>query len=183
MKAVAGMNRVALLWGFAEATLFFLVPDVLLSYVAVRSFRESMPACGWALLGAVLGGAGMYFWGRVDLVGATYVLDSIPGISPVMVEGVEASLAQDGLWTLFLGPLKGVPYKIYAVEAGALHLSAAGFFLASLPARLVRFVLVMFLVSGLSQSVFRWMTLKYKYAVLTAIWALFYTGYFWFMSN
>ena len=173
------MNRAALLWGFAEATLFFLVPDVLLSYVAVRNLRESFPACGWALLGAVLGGGAMYLWGWTTPAGAATVLDFVPAISPAMVDGVEASLAEDGLWALFLGPVKGVPYKIYAVKAGALHLSAAGFLLVSLPARLMRFVLVMLLVSGLSQSVFRWTPLKYKYAVLTTCWVLFYAGYFW----
>ena len=32
-----GLNRIALLWGFSEATFFFIVPDVLLSIVALKS--------------------------------------------------------------------------------------------------------------------------------------------------
>lgn len=47
------MNRAALLWGFAEATLFFLVPDVLLIWIAVqRTRREALVACAFALGGA-----------------------------------------------------------------------------------------------------------------------------------
>ena len=34
-----GLSVAALLWGFAEATLFFIVPDVLLSAIAVRRGR------------------------------------------------------------------------------------------------------------------------------------------------
>jgi membrane protein YqaA with SNARE-associated domain len=121
----------------------------------VRNLRESLVVCGWALLGAVLGGGAMYLWGWLDPASAAAVLDFIPAINPAMVDGVESSLEQDGLWALFTGPAKGVPYKIYAVKAGELGFSAAGFLLVSLPARLLRFVLVMFLVSGISQSLFR----------------------------
>ncbi len=114
---------------------------------------------------------------------ATYVLDFIPAISPAMVESVEASLAQDGLWALFLGQVKGVPYKIYAIKAGALNLSWMEFLLVSLSARLMRFVLVMFLVSGISQGVVPRRPLKRKYIVLTVCWVLFYGWYFWSMPN
>src|SRR5437868_1692315 len=56
----------ALAWGYAEATLFFLVPDVLLSWVALRDPRAAGVACFWALAGALLGGATMYAWGAAD---------------------------------------------------------------------------------------------------------------------
>ena len=42
---------VATLWGFAEATLFFVIPDVLLSYVALSRLRPALKACGFATLG------------------------------------------------------------------------------------------------------------------------------------
>jgi len=42
---------VAALWGLAEATLFFIVPDVFLSLVALRDRRAALVACGWAIPG------------------------------------------------------------------------------------------------------------------------------------
>jgi len=45
---------VAALWGFAEATLFFIVRDVLLTGIAVRrGCRTALRATAWAIVGAV----------------------------------------------------------------------------------------------------------------------------------
>jgi hypothetical protein len=38
---VAGPKALAVLWGFAEATVFFIVPDVQLSWLALRSRRTA----------------------------------------------------------------------------------------------------------------------------------------------
>ena len=46
--------RVAVaVWGFAEATLFFIVPDVLLSYVALKNLRAALLTCFIATGGAL----------------------------------------------------------------------------------------------------------------------------------
>ena len=50
-------NAIASLWGFAEATVFFIVPDVLLSWLALRSPKSGLIACLFALLGALIGGS------------------------------------------------------------------------------------------------------------------------------
>src|SRR5260221_4366767 len=49
-----------LFWGFAEATLFFIVPDVLLTLVALFSFRRSAQLMACILVGAVAGGSAMF---------------------------------------------------------------------------------------------------------------------------
>ena len=41
----------AFAWGFAEATLFFFVPDVLLTLIACRSLRASLKATTASILG------------------------------------------------------------------------------------------------------------------------------------
>ena len=51
---------VAFAWGFAEATLFFIVPDVPLTGVGCRSLRAGLKAMSAALVGALLGGMLMY---------------------------------------------------------------------------------------------------------------------------
>ncbi|GEM_PF-3959884 len=51
-----GVNRVALAWGFAEATLFFIVPDVWLTLVARERLRTGLIASLYSLAGALAGG-------------------------------------------------------------------------------------------------------------------------------
>jgi len=47
-------------WGLAEATLFFIVPDVLLSWLAAFRPRVAWPAVLTCLVGALAGGVIMY---------------------------------------------------------------------------------------------------------------------------
>src|SRR5262245_25681988 len=131
-----GTNLAALVWGFGEATLFFLIPDVLLSWVALRDGRPAWVACGWATAGALAGGALMYGWGGVDRDSAVAALDYVPAINRDMIDSVEEQINNHGIGALFFGPLTGTPYKIYAVQAGAGHLGLASFLLVSAPVRL-----------------------------------------------
>jgi membrane protein YqaA with SNARE-associated domain len=55
-----GINLVALIWGFAEASLFFIVPDVWLSFAGREKLSKGIRACVFALAGALIGGAVMY---------------------------------------------------------------------------------------------------------------------------
>ena len=50
-----GVNRIAVLWGFAEATLFFMTPIVWLSFAGRQELRRGLMACLFALAGAPLG--------------------------------------------------------------------------------------------------------------------------------
>ena len=55
-----GPEILAALWGFAESTLFFIVPDVLLTWLALSLPRRALRACYWALGGALAGGDGRW---------------------------------------------------------------------------------------------------------------------------
>jgi len=128
-------------WGFVEAMLFFLVPDVFLSVVAVHSLRRSLWCCGWAVLGAMVGGSLMYAWGAHDAATALKVLDAIPAIPADMLVSVRQDLNDRGLVAMLSGPVVGIPYKIYAVQAGALGLSWPVFVWMTVPARIIRFII------------------------------------------
>ncbi|HKH69104.1 MAG TPA: hypothetical protein VKA75_17210, partial [Reyranella sp.] len=61
-----GLWLAGLLWGLAEATAFFVVPDVLLTFVAQR--RGLIPALAvmlFVVAGAALGGLAMWWIGGV----------------------------------------------------------------------------------------------------------------------
>ena len=47
-------HGLAFAWGLAEATFFFIVPDVLLTRVALRDFHASVIASLWSVAGALV---------------------------------------------------------------------------------------------------------------------------------
>src|SRR5437764_358085 len=87
---------IAALWGLAEATLFFLVPDVYLSAVGLGNLRAALEGCLWALAGALTGGVAMYFWGAHDAAGAGRALDLIPAIGAGTIVRVRGELLARG---------------------------------------------------------------------------------------
>jgi hypothetical protein len=172
------MNLVALFWAFAEATLFFIVPDVWLTLVAVRrGIRPAMIACGFAVLGAVAGGAVLYLWAQADAASAVATIAAVPGIPPSMIDNAAAALGAEGVLAMVFGAFAGVPYKIYAVEAPGAGLGLALFLLASVPARLLRFVLLAFMASAFAALFDGWLSRRVVVAIVLALWALFYAGY------
>lgn len=48
----------AFCWGLAEATFFFIVPDVLLTAITIVSVPRALRALVFSLLGATIGGVG-----------------------------------------------------------------------------------------------------------------------------
>lgn len=172
------VNVIAALWGFAEATLFFIVPDVGLSVAGRNQLKRGLVACGYALAGAVLGGVVTYVWAVNDAPRLLALMERLPAISPSMVDGVRAALDSQGALAIFNGPLQGVPYKLYAAQAPGAGVGIAAFVLVSIPARLLRFVLITvashYALAGLQALGLR---LPRIWMLLTA-WCVFYVAYF-----
>ena len=172
---------IALGWGFAEATFFFVVPDVWIGLLALYSWRAGLRAVAWAVIGALIGGALMYGIGaRLDRDHSARLLDAVPAISPWMVERVEEEMRERGPASMVLGPLGGVPYKIYARTAGVQEQSLGAVLLWTIPARGARFVLIAavaalygWLVRRMTQRM-SWLLGPYLFA-----WGGFYAGDFW----
>lgn len=170
---------VAAAWGFAEATVFFVVPDVWLTIVAVRRGPHTgMWACGFALAGALAGGSVMYGLGARDPDIARTALDWVPAVGPSMIAGVGQSLASDGLSALFTGPLAGIPYKIFAVEAPNAEIGLVSFLAVSVPARLLRFSVTTLFAYGIARLMAERFAEPARLRILLGIWAAFYLFYF-----
>jgi len=173
-------NAVACAWGFAEATLFFIVPDVWLTFVALRGLRKALVAAAWAIGGALAGGVVMLWLGSHAPGSAADLLDAVPGISPALVARVHAEVEAHGLVAALLGPIGGIPYKIYAVDWGTRQGGWPAFVLVSVPARGARFFLLPALVAGIQ----RWIApltrgrLAVEAALVAVSWLAFYTFYF-----
>ncbi len=172
------VNLAAGLWGLAEATLFFIVPDVWLSLAGRRCLKTGLQACLWALAGALAGGALVYAWGVYDRPGALAVIESVPAISPVMVERVATQLAGHGVLAIFVGPLTGTPYKLYAAHAADANIGWIVFMLMSVPARGIRFVLVTTGVHCILRYLVPARARTHPTALILSAWVLFYACYF-----
>lgn len=131
---------VALLWGLAEGTLFFIIPDVYLGLVALLHWRKGLLATLAAVAGAMIGGAIMYALAANNRAAMAQLLVLVPLISPQMVRTVAAQMQAGGLGAMVSGPLQGIPYKIYAVQAGRQQLPFLPFLLITIAARLERFL-------------------------------------------
>jgi len=128
------------LWGFAEATLFFIIPDVFLTLAALFSIKQSLKIMAAILLGSVLGGGVMFWIGAAHPEQAESLVLHVPFITQKMVAKSHNEFEQYGIWALVKGPAGGIPYKIYAVQSPR-RAGLPVFLLVTVIARAWRFVL------------------------------------------
>ncbi len=174
-----GLWLAGFLWGLAEATAFFVVPDVLLTFVAQR--RGLLPALEVALFvvaGAALGGLAMWWIGGAYPEAVTGFLDRIPAISRAMIEAAGAAQAHDPFAALFAGAFSGVPYKVFAATAQAAGVSAPWFLLITIPARASRFALAIVATVVIDRVAAKWLSSRARLCILAAFWVAFYAA-FW----
>ena len=177
------LNGIAAAWGAAEATLFFIVPDVLLSRIALQDRRQALLACFWTLGGALAGGVLIWFLGSSDPEPVRSLFAQIPAINSHMMDRVREQLIDLGPWAVFVGPLTGTPFKLYALEAAGAGLGLVSFVLVSLPARMLRFVLVVLLTHWIASALRRVAGTGALRALHAAAWISFYAWYFYVMSG
>ncbi len=173
-------HGLAAAWGSAEATVFFIVPDLWTSWLALHNPRRGMTATFSALGGALAGGATNYLLTqRMDPEETEKILTSIPGISKSMIADVERELDEKGWSALVLGPTRGVPYKIYARTLAHGNAPFGKFMALSIPARMGRFLAVTGGVAALGKLADRQgLGSTTKTSLFLGGWGAFYTWYF-----
>ncbi|BCP54722.1 hypothetical protein K32_33390 [Kaistia sp. 32K] len=180
-SALLAILLVAFLWGAAEASYFFVVADVLLTFVAVAyGLRTALAASLAAAIGAACGGFTMWRLGILDPAYATALLRTVPFVSESMIARGMAGM-DEANWPLAMlkGSVTGVPYKVYAVAAGKEGLSALFFFGATIPIRLSRFVVAVSVVAGISAGLQPRLALRGRLMLLAIFWILFYGEFWW----
>jgi len=167
------------LWGAGEATLFFIVPDVLLTAAVLRfGLRRALPFAVVAAGAAALAGLGMWLWGNHDAVAARDAMLMVPAIGPDLLARAHDEMAGNWPLNLFLGAITGLPYKLYAVEAGALGVDPLLFVLVSFLARLPRFLLTMALAALAQKGLAKIEKACWKFVLWAAGWFALYATYF-----
>jgi membrane protein YqaA with SNARE-associated domain len=142
---------IGFLWGFAEATVFFIVPDVYLGFVALFRWNRGLWAMLVAIVGAMVGGSVMYSLAMRDVSTINLFLERIPLINAEMISDIANKMQVHGLITMVNGPLRGIPYKIYAVQAGGQALPYLPFLALTVLARLERLLPVTLLAGALGK--------------------------------
>ncbi len=169
----------AFLWGFGEATFFFIIPDVLLSWYALRTenFRKVFTMNIVCIAGAAIGGAAIFMMSTASHEAVLDFMLSVPAIHSYMLAHVEREMAAGPFHALITGPLFGVPYKLFAALAPH-YTTLSTFILFSVPARFIRFILVSSLAFFLSHRVFPGMPGKVKTSLWLMVWVMVYAVYF-----
>lgn len=174
---------IAALWGFAEAALFFIVPDVLISWIAVRERRGLAFAVALAAaIGAVPGTMLMWLWGATDFATASSIVESLPAISLDMIDAMRVRLKSEPLLVVLVqASLSGVPIKVAGIVAPDAGVSPWAIGAATGPARFLRFALVATAAYWMSRLLAQWFTLDLRVRILIAFWIVLYTV-FWTLA-
>lgn len=174
---------VSFLWGVAEATFFFIVPDVWLTAVALKSGgKKLLSAVGFSVLGALIGGILIYWLAGYFQNQIFSFFEHIPGIQMNLIEEAKQITAQHGLMALPIGVFQGIPYKIFAA-AWRLEGGNLAFFVGmSIVARAGRFLLAV--------GITRWICIvseariqnwkEMRMILMIAFWVIFYLFYFFY---
>lgn len=173
------MLLIAFLWGLAEATLFFIIPDVLLTYVAMiyKNKRIVIKTLSFTLAGALLGGTIVYIMSQLEPEMMRSILLGVPSVQPYMLEHVTTTMNDHPFIGIISGPLFGVPYKLFAYAAPQ-YFNLILFIICSIPARLLRFILVTIIAYWLSHHVFKRLTHHMKIIIWLIVWIVVYIIYF-----
>jgi len=128
---------------FAESSFFPVPPDVLLAPMTL-----ARPERGWwfaalATAASVVGGVAGYVIGWFALDAIEPLLRSA-GYWDAYLRAT-AWFGDWGFWAILVAGFSPIPYKVFTIAAGALHMLLPGFVVASVVGRGARF----FLVAGL----------------------------------
>jgi hypothetical protein len=149
MKTAAQLRKykksliIGFLWGFAESLFFFLVPDIVIGFIALFSYSQGLAALAGSIIGGVCGGAFLYLLIHL-LLGpeSLHLLTFVPAITPLMVVNAGTSVHHWGLLSLFYAPFSGIPYKVYVAQLSLQGYSPFLVLFLTIPSRITRFALV-----------------------------------------
>ena len=169
----------AFIWGLAEASVFFIVPDVLISFAVLKlGWRKSLSLIFFATFGALLGVSIMYLWAKESPIAANYILNIMPGISEEMLDKFRIELTNEPLMIALLrAGLSGVPIKIAATFLPTIGIPLSYFIINAAVARLFRFF-ISYLITVVFFKASNSLRESTRYLILLVFWIVFYSVYF-----
>ena len=129
-------------WGFAEATLFFIVPDVIVGAVALVAPRKALRAAAAAVAGAVVASVALFAWANAWGQTARAAIAAVPAVHPWMFADAARGLADHGGVVMITSAFTGIPYKVWAFEMVVENWTLPSLMAWTIPARALRLGLV-----------------------------------------
>ena len=173
------MLALVAIWAFAEATVWFIVADVPIMAVALKSgMRRGLVAALVATGFAAAGGVATWIWANASPEGVTALFERLPGIDADLIVEAAQEWDSEGLAGMTLGAFTGTPYKLYALAAVDRGSNPAMFFVASLVARLPRFMLIAVVAGWIGPRLRAAIGARAMWALFALGWAGFYAWYF-----
>jgi membrane protein YqaA with SNARE-associated domain len=125
---------------FAESSFFPIPPDVMLAPMVLAKPTKAWNYALGTTIASVLGGILGYFIGMLafDLI-QPYILEF--GYESTYLQ-VQGWFQMWGFWVMFFAGFAFIPYKIFTITAGAMHIAMLPFILGSAVGRGGRFFLV-----------------------------------------
>jgi membrane protein YqaA with SNARE-associated domain len=128
---------------FIESSIFPVPPDIMLITMGLAKPKSSLYNAIIATVFSVLGGILGYYIGYYAIDIILPIIEKY-GYTRYYID-VKYLFAAHGIWIVILAGFTPMPYKIFTIAAGALHMNLWPFILASILGRGARF----FLVSGI----------------------------------
>ncbi len=140
------------LLSFVESFILpFPPPDVMLAPMSLARPKRALYFATITLLASLAGGVVGYLIGAFGFeLAQPYIVEW--GYQPVFDRATEW-FSQWGFWAVLVAGFSPVPYKIFTISAGVLHLAFIPFMLASLIGRGARFYLVAIMLARFGPSI------------------------------
>jgi membrane protein YqaA with SNARE-associated domain len=142
---------------FAESSFFLIPPDVMLMPMSLAQPHRALFFATLTTLMSVLGGILGYF---IGLWALDWVLPLLEGRYAAYYQQARDWFTGWGFWAVLIAGFSPVPYKVFTIAAGAMHMAFLPFVLASCIGRGARFYLVALLMAwggaGLEHKLRQW---------------------------
>ncbi len=161
-------TRMLFVVSFAESSFFPIPPDIMLVPMCLARRARAFFLAAWCTLASVLGGMFGYLIGALLFESVGQWLISVYGYSENM-EAFRSLYAEWGPWTLLVGGLTPVPYKLITIASGIAGYDFFLFVLLSALTRGTRFGLEAALVYWFGEPVRKFVEKRLEIVVSAAV--------------
>lgn len=166
-------------WGLAEASLFFIVPDAWLGFVALFAPWRMLRMLGAILVGAAVGAVCLYLATMAWADELTSLILALPAIAPADLEQARGQLQDDGAGAILPALVDGRAVKLYIHGAALDGIGLLEVVLFTVLNRLLRLLLVggvMAAIGAVGRSIVAHSP-RAVAALYVAGWVVFYAAY------
>jgi hypothetical protein len=176
-QSSVGASLIAGAWGAAEASIFFVVPDVPVGLISLVSPKRAATACIAATAGGVLGALGLHAALQAGWDPEPYFA-RVPGIRPADAAAARDAVAAAPIRAFALAAFSGVPVKLFVAGGSRLGLPTGALAGLTLLNRAPRLAVAALLMRSIGRQLGEAGVPRAASAgAYLAVWSVFYAWY------